>query len=286
MCAQRVNGVCIFFKWPKNKIHIGRIGFFILRSSVTDFPSETSEAMIGSPIVCNLFRRLVCKEFGVRINWGRGDRIYLHGLAILHWWWFFILYSTLVEVVKNSFDISAGPLERSGFRGTLIIFHIHNVAQISAPAILTMLLTGSLGRHQPMDGVGSCWLCSFDDFWLIQRVHRQFPLPHRILRGLRRRSLAICLKFSRLLWYYRLERWGLSVLDKVGWGGHILDHAHYWDFRPFRYLRNIHNACSSICCIIFLTRVSLGLHRYFSLRIIHVLPELSKNLLLLLFHLL
>jgi hypothetical protein len=166
-----------------------------------------------------------------------------------------------------------------------MIIQIHNVAQVPAPIILIVVLGGGLRWHQPMDGVGPCWLCGFDDFWLIQRIHRQFPLPHRILRGLGR-SLPIALELSRLLGKYGLERGGLGILDKVGWGAHILDHAHHWEFWPLRYLWNIHNTCSSICGIIFLTRDGLSLHRYFSLRIIHVLPELSKNLLLLLLHLL
>ena len=68
MRTKRVHGVCIFLKGPEDQIHIGRIGFIILRSSVIDLPRETSEAMICSPIVNYLFRRLVGKEFGVRIN--------------------------------------------------------------------------------------------------------------------------------------------------------------------------------------------------------------------------
>ena len=69
-----------------------------------------------------------------------------------------------VKVIKNPFDISAGPLERGGFGRTLMIIQIHNVTQVPAPGILIVLLGGGLGRHQPMDGVGSCRLCGFDDF--------------------------------------------------------------------------------------------------------------------------
>jgi len=107
-----------------------------------------------------------------------------------------------------------------------MIIQIHDVAQVPSADILILLLTcGSLGRHQPMDGVGSCRLCCLDDFGLIHRIHRQFPLSHGILGGLR--CLAIGLEFRRLLGKYRLERRGLGVLDKVGRGAHILDHAHH-----------------------------------------------------------
>jgi hypothetical protein len=50
----------------------------------------------------------------------------------------------LVKVIKNPFDISAGPLERSGFGRTLMIIQIHNVAQVPAPIILIVVLSGGL----------------------------------------------------------------------------------------------------------------------------------------------
>jgi len=232
MGAQRIHGVCIFLKRSEYQIHIGRIGFIILRSSIANLPCETSEAMIGCPIVNYLLRRVVGKEFGVRVNWGRVHRIDLHGLATLHNGCFFILDPALVQVVENPFNISAGPLERSRLGGTLIIIQIHYMTQVASAAILIMLVTDGLGRHQPVDGIGSCWLCGLDDFWLIHRIHRQFPLPHGILGGLRR--LAIGLEFRCLLGKYWLKRRCLCVLDKMGWGAHILDHAHHWDFGPLR----------------------------------------------------
>ena len=49
-----------------------------------------------------------------------------------------------VKVIKNPFNISAGPLERGGFRRTLMIIQIHYVAQVPTPGILIMLLGGGL----------------------------------------------------------------------------------------------------------------------------------------------
>ena len=84
-----------------------------------------------------------------------------------------------------------------------MIIQIHYVTQVPSAAILIMLLTcGGLGRHKPIDGIGSCRLCCLDNFWLIHWIHREFPLPHGILRGLR--CLAIGLEFRRLLGKYRL----------------------------------------------------------------------------------
>ncbi len=68
MGTQRVHGICIFLERPEDQINIWRIGFIILRSTVTDLPSETSESMIGGSIVNYLFRRVVGKEFGGHVN--------------------------------------------------------------------------------------------------------------------------------------------------------------------------------------------------------------------------
>ena len=68
MGTQRVHEVCIFLERPEYQIYIGRIGFIILRSAVTDLPSETSESMIGCPIVNYLFGRHVGEEFGGHVN--------------------------------------------------------------------------------------------------------------------------------------------------------------------------------------------------------------------------